>query len=59
MKVGDLVRLKDNADGRYNNLPATGVIVWKHPYNDFYVRLLGFRAEVLTKYYEVISESTL
>ncbi len=59
MKVGDLVRLKtDEWDAKlYNHLPATGIIVWKHPRNDLYIRLLGMQVEVLTRYYEVISES--
>ena len=61
VKVGDLVRLKDEYEravyvARFQ-LPLTGLVVWKHPRNDVYIRLLNMRVEVLTKYYEVISES--
>ena len=59
MKVGDLVRFKkDEYDHTlYDRHPMTGIVVWKHPRNDIYIRLLSMRVEVLTKYYEVISES--
>ncbi len=61
MKVGDFVKLKDCYDAfLYNNLPVTGIVVWSHPRNDFpheYIKLHNLQVEVLTKYYEVVSES--
>ena len=61
MKVGDLVKLKDNYQASLkaglHNLPAVGIIDWVHPNNSFYARLHNMQVEVLTKYYEVINES--
>ena len=61
MKVGDLVKLKNSYQGSLkaglHNLPNVGIIDWVHPNNTHYIRLHSMQVEVLTKYYEVISES--